>query len=102
MRALPPDLVAYRRTPEFTEATVPEGLRRRHATKPGVWARIRVLEGRLRYLVLEPEVAEEILSPDRSGIVAPEIPHRVEPLGEVRFFVEFLRPGDPSAEPPVS
>lgn len=34
---LPPDVRPYRRTPDFTEATVPEGLKRAHDTKPGVW-----------------------------------------------------------------
>jgi hypothetical protein len=24
------------------------------------------------------------------GIIAPETPHEVEPLGPVRFFIEFL------------
>ncbi|MGA8400627.1 MAG: DUF1971 domain-containing protein, partial [Stellaceae bacterium] len=35
---LPPGLVAYRRTPIFTETTLPNGLRHRHRTKAGVWA----------------------------------------------------------------
>ena len=49
MKTLPPDVVPYRRTAEFTEATIPAGLRRRHTTQPGVWGRICVLEGALRY-----------------------------------------------------
>jgi hypothetical protein len=32
-----------------------------------------------------------VLSPDTPGVVEPEVPHEVEPLGGVRFFVEFLR-----------
>ena len=91
MKDLPPDVAAYQRTKEFTEATVPDGLRRRHTTKPGTWARIHVLEGSLRYRILEPAVEEHVLSPDMPGIVEPEVPHQVEPLGAVRFFVEFLR-----------
>jgi hypothetical protein len=30
-----------------------------------------------------------VLAPDAPGVVAPEEPHEVEPLGAVRFFVEF-------------
>src|SRR5690606_3716072 len=54
MRALPDDVAPYKRTPEFTQDTVPAGLVGEHRTKPGVWGKIVVLEGRLRYHILEP------------------------------------------------
>ena len=91
VKSLPLDVTAYRRTPEFSESTVPAALRRRHTTKSGVWGRIHVLFGSLRYRILEPEAEEHILSFERDGVVEPEVPHEVEPLGEVRFYVEFLR-----------
>jgi tellurite resistance-related uncharacterized protein len=91
LKSLPPNLVAYQRTPDFTEATIPGALRRRHTTKAGVWARICVLRGSLRYLILEPHPQEQLLSPGSPGVVEPGIPHQVEPVGEVQFFVEFLR-----------
>jgi hypothetical protein len=46
------------------------------------------LEGRLRYTVDTPPLTTE-LSADRPGIVPSEARHRVEPLGPVRFQVEF-------------
>lgn len=85
---LPPGVTAYRRTPIFTEATIPAALRHRHATKSGVWALITVVEGRLRLRRLN-SGSETDLDPDAPGIIAPEEPHEVEPLGSVRFFVEF-------------
>jgi tellurite resistance-related uncharacterized protein len=91
VKTLPPDVVPYRRTAEFTETTVPSGLRRRHTTQRGVWGRIKVLEGALRYRILEPQLEEHVLSADRAGVVEPEVPHEVEPIGAVRFYVEFLR-----------
>jgi tellurite resistance-related uncharacterized protein len=91
VKSLPPDAAAYQRTPEFSESSIPAALRRRHTTKPGVWGRICVLEGSLRYRILEPAQEDHVLSPGRPGIVEPEVPHEVEPLGRVRFFVEFLR-----------
>ena len=91
MKNLPANVVPYHRTQEFSEVTVPDALRRRHTTKPGVWGRICVLEGSLSYRILEPMGEEHVLSVERSGIVEPEVPHEVEPLGPVRFFVEFLR-----------
>ena len=78
----------YRSTPIFDETTLPAGLRREHRTKVGVWGVIRVLEGRLRYTVLDP-VSETILDAEHPGIVLPDQPHLVEPIGPVRMVVEF-------------
>ena len=91
MKSLPPDVVPYQRTPEFSEATVPAALRNCHNTKAGVWGRIFVLRGSLRYRILEPDPEEQVLSPEHPGVVEPEVPHQIEPIGEVRFFVQFLR-----------
>ncbi len=87
---LPEEFLPYKRTPEFDETSVPAGLRREHSTKAGVWAKIVVGDGRLRYCV-EALNADIELSHDRVGIVVPEVLHRVEPLGAVRFYVEFYR-----------
>jgi tellurite methyltransferase len=87
---LPEHFIAYKRTPEFTEETVPAGLTNNHSTKSGVWAKIHVLSGRLRYRV--PTLnADQELTPQRIGIVVPEVLHNVVPLAAVRFFVEFYK-----------
>ena len=78
----------YKSTPVFDESTLPAGLRKEHRTKAGVWGVIRVLEGRVRYRVLDP-VSEIILDPDHPGLVLPDQPHFVEPLGAMRMQVEF-------------
>lgn len=78
----------YKSTPVFDETTLPAGLRKEHRTKAGVWGVIRVLEGRVRYRVLEP-ASETILDPDHPGLVLPDQPHLVEPLGTIRMRVEF-------------
>ncbi len=89
--ALSPGCEAYRSSPVFTEATVPSALLRSHRTKPGTWALIRVLEGRLLYRVLAP-LSERALDPaGEPGVVEPGVPHEVAPLGPVRFQVEFHR-----------
>jgi tellurite resistance-related uncharacterized protein len=90
MKKLPANVTSYNRTPDFTRATVPKGLLRRHLTNEGTWGKIVILEGRLRYRILEPEVEEIELSPERHGIVEPAVPHEVEPIGHVRFYVEFF------------
>lgn len=88
---LPTGAVPYRRTPVFTETSVPGALLHAHRTKTGVWALIEVLQGRLLYRVLDSS-SEQILEPGGSpGVVEPTVPHEVEPLGPVRFQVTFYR-----------
>lgn len=65
-------------------------LRKDHSTRPGVWARINDMEGRLRYRV-DGWGTDVVLTPDDPGIVVPDVPHGVEPLGRLRFFVEFYK-----------
>jgi len=94
MKDLPDNVTYYNRTPEFTRATIPKGLLRRHLTKEGTWGKIIILEGRLRYRILEPELEEIELSADRYGVVEPAVPHEVEPMGHFRFYVEFFSEAD--------
>lgn len=93
---LPDGFVPYKHTSVFTEETVPAGLRKDHSTKTGVWGKIRVEEGKLRYRV--PALGMDIeLHPGTIGIVVPEVLHNVEPVGAVRFLVEFYRAPDEGA-----
>ena len=87
----PEGLAAYRRTPEFDEMTIPAGLQSEHATKRGVWARIHVVSGALRYRVGAPVRRSFRIKPSSIAVIVPEVRHRVEPEGPVRFFIEFWR-----------
>ncbi|MBA3896986.1 MAG: DUF1971 domain-containing protein [Sphingomonadaceae bacterium] len=78
----------YKSTPVFDEYTLPAGLRREHRTKAGVWGIIRVIEGRLRYRTLD-QASEVILDSNHPGLVLPDVPHFVEPLGPMRMRIEF-------------
>ena len=93
MPQLPPDVLAYRRTDTFTEETLPAALRRSHSTKAGVWGVIHVLKGRLVYRICDPRrpAREAVLEPGAPSVVEPTVLHEVEPLGPVRFFLEFHR-----------
>lgn len=91
---LPPNAACYKRTAEFTDASVPSGLLRSHATKAGSWGKIVVVEGSLVYRILEPEITEVLLSPGVPGIIEPERKHEVVPHPGVRFYVEFHRVQD--------
>ena len=90
---LPEHFIAYKQTPMFSEESLPEGLKKDHSTKTGVWAKIIVTEGKLLYRVAALDTEME-LSRNQAGIVVPEVLHCVEPLGAVRFFVEFYRSPD--------
>jgi len=89
MNSLPDQLVVINKTPEFDQDSIPAALLKSHKTKPGVWGKINVLEGELVYRILEPSVQETVLVPSTFGVVSPEVPHEVQPKGNVRFFVEF-------------
>ncbi len=90
MKSLPDNVVAYKKTPEFDESSLPKGLLNNHQTKEGVWGKIILLEGKLLYTINEPK--EEIyLDANNSGVVEPTVYHQVKPLGKVRFYVEFYR-----------
>ena len=94
MNELPPGLEAYKRTPLFTEATVPPGLLKNHSTKEGTWGLIHVVAGELRYFVTDPRrpsSCRDLIAGSAPGIVEPTIVHRVEPVGPVHFWVEFYR-----------
>ena len=95
MKTLPDDVVAYQRTPEFTEQSVPAGLLNSHSTKAGVWGKIVVVAGTLTYRILEPVVEEVLLTPELPGVVEPTVKHEVAPHDGVRFYVEFHRAAPP-------
>jgi tellurite resistance-related uncharacterized protein len=81
-------ITPYRSTAVFDETTLPDALRREHRTRAGVWGVIRVLEGKLRLYRADSD-GEEILTPERPGLVLPEQAHRVEPIGPMRMQVDF-------------
>lgn len=91
MKSLPGDVTCYASSPEFTDTTAPQNLLENHQTGAGIWGRIVVFEGRLRYHILGADSEENELSPDAPGIIEPTVPHRVEPIGPARFQVEFYR-----------
>lgn len=90
MKSLPDNVVAYKRTPEFDQNSVPTGLLNDHQTKEGVWGKIVVMSGKLQYTIQQP--FEEIaLDSNNHGVVEPTVLHQVKPMGPVRFYVEFYQ-----------
>jgi tellurite resistance-related uncharacterized protein len=91
MKELPKNLEAYKKTPIFNQETVPTGLLKTHTTKKGTWGKINILSGKLLYVIETKEEESNELSISNFGVVEPEVPHHVKPLGEVKFFVEFYK-----------
>ena len=85
---LPDGFARYKQTAELDQGSVPAGLLKDHTTKRGVWAKIVVHDGALRYHVDAMGRSFE-LAPGAPGIVVPEVPHHLELVGPVRFHVEF-------------
>jgi tellurite resistance-related uncharacterized protein len=90
---LPDGSRPYKRTPVFTESTVPAALRADHSTKAGVWGLLQVNAGSLTYVVAETG-EEAVLDAGASAVIRPQERHRVVIDGPVEFFVEFHRVGD--------
>jgi tellurite resistance-related uncharacterized protein len=88
MAAVPEGVTPYKRTPTFSEDTVPAGLLRDHRTKPSTWAHIVVEEGKLEYVC---DRGTFVLQPSARGVIEPGVPHHVRLLGPVRFHVVFMR-----------
>ena len=89
MKTLPLDVVAYKHTPVFTQENIPTALMKQHTTKSGSWGKIWVKSGQLKYQILLDPPEEYRLTPELPGIVEPQVPHQITPLGPVEFYVEF-------------
>ena len=76
----------YKVTPVFDEYSLPVGLRLEQRTKPRVRGINRGLKGRVR---LARASGVSVLGPEQPGMIQPEEPHWVEPLGPIQMQVEF-------------
>ena len=87
---LPEGLHRVRTSTVWDERTMPAGLRRAHRVAAGTWGRIVVHDGQLRFAAeTTPEIDLE-LDPGSAQGIPPDVLHEVEPLGAVRFSVEFF------------
>lgn len=87
---IPETLRSVRTTPVWDQASMPAGLRRAHRVAAGTWGRIVVYEGRLRFTAATTPAIEIELGAGVLQGIPPGVEHCVEPLGAVRFAVEFF------------
>jgi tellurite resistance-related uncharacterized protein len=89
---LPPDLAVVRTTPQWDEHSMPEALRRAHRVRSGVWGRLHVGRGRLRFVAHTTPVLDVVVKAGEAQPIPPDVEHAIEPKGPVRFSIEFLAP----------
>lgn len=78
----------YAKSPLFTELTLPNALRNDHRTKAGSWGLLRVFEGAVRLIFVDPP-SDHHVTPDSPGLIPPQATHHVVPLGPMTMQVEF-------------
>ncbi|MDQ6696176.1 MAG: DUF3565 domain-containing protein [Actinomycetota bacterium] len=94
---LPDGLIVTRVTDRWDERTMPAGLRRVHRMARGTWGRLCVESGELRFRAQTDPVIDVVVQAGASHAIPPTVEHHVEPLGSVRFFIEFLGPSRPAS-----
>lgn len=87
---LPARVVCSGATDEWTEESMPDGLRRSHRVREGRWGRLVVRGGRIRFVAATAPPTDVVLEAGESQPIPPGLPHDVQPLGSVRFLVEFF------------
>ncbi len=91
---LPDGLDHVRTTDVFDEATAPAGLRRAHRVAEGVWGRLVVHSGALRFGFDDEPGRMHLVGAGGTVVIPPGRFHHVE-LGEpVTFAIEFHRAAD--------
>jgi len=84
------DKTSYKKTPIFNAKNVPKAILEKHNTKEGVWGKLIVIKGRIKFLDLEKE-SEVILETGEFQIIEPTKWHKVVLIDDVEFFIEFYK-----------
>jgi tellurite resistance-related uncharacterized protein len=84
----------YKITPVFDQDTLPAAIRTEHRTKAGTWGLLRVLEGAVTLVFIDPH-REILVTAGNPAPIMPEQPHFVVVDGPMRLQVEFYREPPP-------
>lgn len=88
------NLICYKRLPNWNALSLPKPFREKHNTREGVWAKLTILKGKLKFVSLteNDEIIEEFIFTPESEIpfVEPGAWHRVAPLSKnLECYLEF-------------
>ena len=90
----PENMIVVRSGPVWDERDMPSGLRHAHRIASGTWGRLNVEEGRLRFRAQTSPAIDTVLHAPTSQHIPPELAHDIEPIGSVRFSIEWLKKMD--------
>ncbi|RPE03669.1 DUF1971 domain-containing protein [Candidatus Pantoea deserta] len=99
-RSIPEHFVHTRSTPFWNKESVPNALLTRHNTKKGVFGRLSVMRGAVKYIGYASEKASEhemtlIVNAGEFGISPPQYWHRIELLTDDSCFnIDFFADPD--------
>ncbi|MEQ8744984.1 DUF1971 domain-containing protein [Parasphingorhabdus sp.] len=80
----------YGASPIFDEISLPDKLRNEHSTKDGTWGLLRVLEGEVELVFIDPP-SQRLVTVDDPAPIPPQSPHFVKLTGPMKMQVEFYR-----------
>ncbi len=80
----------YGKSLVFNESSLPDALRREHRTKSDTWGLLRVLEGSVRLVYVDPP-SERIVTMGNPAPIPPQAAHYVVTDGPMKMQVEFYR-----------
>ncbi len=80
----------YGASPIFDEISLPDALRNEHSTKDGTWGLLRVLEGTVELVFIDPP-SQRLVTLDDPAPIPPQAPHFVRLTGPMKMQVEFYR-----------
>ena len=83
-------ITPYGTSPIFDEHSLPDALRNKHTTKDGTWGLLRMLEGKVRLVFLDPP-SDRLVTVDDPAPIPPQSLHFVELAGPMKMQVEFYR-----------
>lgn len=86
-RELPEGVVPGRKTPTFTETSVPPALLKAHHTT--VWAELVVLEGSVEFTYEEVSGPVITANSGHRVVIAPNQKHHIAPGEAASFYVQF-------------
>lgn len=92
-------ILPYGASPVFNENTLPNALRKEHRTKDGTWGLLRVLEGEVELIFLDPQQVRRV-TPESPGPIPPQSPHYVKVSAPMKMLVEFYHEPPLGADPP--
>lgn len=100
MLRIPDNFVHTRATPFWNKETAPKALLTHHNTKAGVYGRLSVMQGAVKYFAFPDATAtepdrEQVIEAGTFGISPPQTWHRIELLTDDTYFnIDFFADPD--------